>query len=118
MLWCDSLAAMRAQEEFTEQAVVPIKVLPHGEAHRTFVVLARPEGSVALGRFVNVLRFTVKEIDPSTGALRDPRSRHDCHQPTTRLTKLVYLLRTLLCSGAEVTKPQPYTAVSGSTMCL
>ncbi len=46
---------------------MPIKTLPHGEAHRTFVVLARPEGSVALGRLVNVLRFTVKEIDPSTG---------------------------------------------------
>ncbi len=59
---------LRAQDEFSEQAVVPIKVLPHGEAHRTFVVLTRPEGSIALGRFVNVLRFTVKEIDPYTGA--------------------------------------------------
>ena len=47
---------------------MPIKTLPHGEAHRTFVVLVRPEGSIALGRLVNVLRFTVKEIDPSTGA--------------------------------------------------
>lgn len=64
----DVLLTSCAQDEFSEQAVVPIKVLPHGEAHRTFVVLTRPEGSIALGRFVNVLRFTVKEIDPSTGA--------------------------------------------------
>ena len=54
--------------------MVPIKVLPHGDAHRTFVVLGRPEGSIATGRFVNVLRFTVKEIDPSTGMPSSP-----CH---------------------------------------
>ena len=33
------------------------------------VVLARPPGSMALGRFANTLRFRVKEIDPSTGEL-------------------------------------------------
>ena len=48
---------------------MPIPVLAFGETHRTFVVLARPAGSLALGRFINVLRFTVKEIDPSTGQL-------------------------------------------------
>ena len=73
-------AVLLPQEEFSEQAVVPVKELPHGEAHRTFVVLARPEGSIALGRLVNVLRFTVKEIDPSTGV--PPRAyqlqAHDC----------------------------------------
>lgn len=55
-----------------EELVLPIKVLPYGEVHRTFVVLGRPEGSLALGRFATVLRFTVKEIDPSTGAHRAP----------------------------------------------
>ena len=51
-----------------EEAVLPAAVLPFGEVQRCFVVLGRPEGSLALGRFVNVLHFTVKEIDPSTGA--------------------------------------------------
>ena len=59
-----------AQEDFAEELVLPIEVLPHGEVHCTFVVLGRPEGSLALGRFGTVLRFTVKEIDPSTGALQ------------------------------------------------
>ena len=48
--------------------VLPIEVLPYGEVQRTFVVLGRPQGSLAPGRFGTVLRFTVKEIDPSTGA--------------------------------------------------
>jgi len=32
-----------------------------------YVVLARPPGSMAIGRLLNTLRFRVKEIDPSTG---------------------------------------------------
>lgn len=50
-----------------EELVVSIPVLAFGDTLRTFVVLGRPAGSLALGRFINVLRFTVKEIDPSTG---------------------------------------------------
>jgi len=47
--------------------VVPLAVMPFGEVARTFVVLTRAEGSLALGKFACTLRFTVKEIDPSTG---------------------------------------------------
>ena len=46
---------------------MPLAVMPYGEVGRTFVALARPEGSLALGKFACTLRFTVKEIDPSTG---------------------------------------------------
>lgn len=51
--------------------MLPLSVMP-GEgspAGQTYVVLARPPGSMALGRFANTLRFRVKEIDPSTGEL-------------------------------------------------
>lgn len=32
-----------------------------------FTVLSRPEGSLASGKIANVLKFRVKEIDPTTG---------------------------------------------------
>jgi hypothetical protein len=52
--------------------VLPLAVMPgvDGGAGQTYVVLARPPGSMALGRFVCTLRFRVKEIDPSTGGRR------------------------------------------------
>jgi len=53
--------------EFEESTTVPLAVMPFGEVGRTFVVLSRTEGSLALGKFACTLRFTVKEIDPSTG---------------------------------------------------
>ena len=55
------------QEGFTEEAVLPLKEMPHDGVGQTYVVLAREPGSMALGRFLNILRFRVKEIDPSTG---------------------------------------------------
>lgn len=55
------------QPDFTEETVVPLPVMPFGEVGSTFVVLGRPEGSLALGKFPCTLRFTVKEIDPTTG---------------------------------------------------
>jgi hypothetical protein len=32
-----------------------------------FTILARPQGSLAAGKIANVLKFKVKEIDPSSG---------------------------------------------------
>ena len=63
------------QEEFEEEAIVPLERMPHGAVGHTFTLLQRPEGSMALGKLVNILRFKVKEIDPSTGARPWP---HGC----------------------------------------
>ncbi len=60
------------QEEFEEESVVPLDVMPLNAVGQTFTVLRRPEGSWALGKFANILRFKVKEIDPSSGARRCP----------------------------------------------
>lgn len=67
------------QEEFSEELVLPLAEMPHEGAGQTYVVLARPPGSMALGRFVNILRFRVKEIDPSTG--ERPSPLRPCHTP-------------------------------------
>lgn len=52
--------------------MLPLKVMPGVEEGpgQTYVVLARPPGSMALGRFLNILRFRIKEIDPTTGEAR------------------------------------------------
>ena len=55
------------QEEFEEVASIPLPSMAYNVAGQTFVVLARPEGTLATGKLLNTLRFTVKEIDPSTG---------------------------------------------------
>eukprot|EP00887_Chlorella_sp_A99_P007682 scaffold20.g7682.t1 len=54
-------------EDFSEELVLPLAVMPQSGAGQTYTVLSRAPGSLALGRFVNILRFRIKEIDPSTG---------------------------------------------------
>lgn len=61
------------QEEFEEDFVVPLDVMPLNGVGQTFTVLKRPAGSVALGKFVNILKFKVKEIDPSSGGYQTIR---------------------------------------------
>lgn len=70
------------QPDFAEEATVPLPVMPFGQIGSTYVVLGRPEGSLALGKFSCTLRFTVKEIDPSTGeaciTLTSPHADSPC----------------------------------------
>lgn len=55
------------QEEFEEEAELPLDVMPLNAVGHTFTILRRPAGSWALGKFANILRFKVKEIDPTSG---------------------------------------------------
>mmetsp|Transcript_28720 Transcript_28720/g.80856 ORF Transcript_28720/g.80856 Transcript_28720/m.80856 type:complete len:893 (+) Transcript_28720:167-2845(+) len=54
-------------EDFEEEAVIPLPVMPYNGTGATYVILRHEEGTIALGNFVNILRFTVKEVDPTTG---------------------------------------------------
>ena len=58
---------LSSQEDFTEALVLPLREMPHDGVGQAYTVLERPPGSMALGRFATVLRFRVREIDPSTG---------------------------------------------------
>jgi coatomer protein complex subunit gamma len=49
-------------DEFEEVASIPLKSLPYGSPGQTFLLLSKPEGAVALGKFGNVLKFKVKEV--------------------------------------------------------
>jgi hypothetical protein len=55
------------QEDFEEEAVVPLKRMEFGKVGQTYVLLRREPGSMAQGKLASTLQFTVKEIDPSSG---------------------------------------------------
>ncbi|MFQ6647934.1 hypothetical protein Gotur_021442, partial [Gossypium turneri] len=58
-------------EEFAEVASKPLRSLPYDSPGQTFVAFEKPEGVPAVGKFSNMLRFIVKEVDPSTGEAED-----------------------------------------------
>ncbi|KAF9684353.1 hypothetical protein SADUNF_Sadunf04G0109500 [Salix dunnii] len=54
-------------EDFTEVTSKPVRSLPYDTPGQTFVAFEKPDGITAVGKFSNMLRFIVKEVDPSTG---------------------------------------------------
>ncbi|GFQ00970.1 coatomer subunit gamma-2 [Phtheirospermum japonicum] len=58
-------------EEFADVGTKPLRSLPYDTPAQTFVAFEKPEGVPAVGKFSNVLRFIVKEVDPSTGEAED-----------------------------------------------
>ncbi|GAB4819163.1 hypothetical protein N2152v2_006209 [Parachlorella kessleri] len=79
--------------DFSEELVLPLGVMPQEGAGQCFTVLARPEGSMALGKFMNILRFRVKEIDPTTGEAEEEGYEDE------------YQLEDLEVSAADYIKP-------------
>ncbi|KAM7253442.1 hypothetical protein ACFE04_021596 [Oxalis oulophora] len=57
-------------DDFSQVATKPLRSLPYDSPGQTFVAFEKPE-SVAVGKFSNMLRFIVKEVDPSTGETDD-----------------------------------------------
>ena len=55
------------QEEFEEDALVPLARMAYGEVGQCWASFSKPPGALTTGRFVNTMRSRVKEIDPSTG---------------------------------------------------
>jgi len=55
------------QEEFEAESVLPLPTMPSDDVGQCFTVLRRPAGSLSGGKIANILKFTVKEIDPSSG---------------------------------------------------
>ncbi|PNT41389.1 hypothetical protein POPTR_004G153500v4 [Populus trichocarpa] len=54
-------------DDFAEVASKPLRSLPYDTPGQTFVAFEKPEGITTVGKFTNMLRFIVKEVDPSTG---------------------------------------------------
>ncbi|KAH9696110.1 Coatomer subunit gamma [Citrus sinensis] len=58
-------------EEFAEVASKPLRSLPYDSPGQIFGAFEKPEGVPAVGKFSNMLRFIVKEVDPTTGDVED-----------------------------------------------
>ncbi|KAK3420891.1 hypothetical protein EUGRSUZ_G00444 [Eucalyptus grandis] len=54
-------------EEFSEVASKPLRSLPYDSPGQTFVAFEKPDGVPAVGKFSNMLKFIVKEVDLPTG---------------------------------------------------
>ncbi|KAG2542295.1 hypothetical protein PVAP13_9NG843500 [Panicum virgatum] len=54
-------------EEFSEICSKPLASLPYSSTGQIFVAFEKPERVPAVGKFLNLLKFTVKEVDTSTG---------------------------------------------------
>ncbi|XP_077215233.1 coatomer subunit gamma-2-like isoform X2 [Tasmannia lanceolata] len=54
-------------EDFSEVASNPLRSLPYDSPGQTFVAFEKPEGVAAAGKFSNMLKFIVKEVDQATG---------------------------------------------------
>ena len=69
--------------------MLPLARMVYGEVGQSYVSLLRPDGATLVGKLTNVLKFTVKEIDPTTGL--NCQMLFNCHVDTRSGTTLRHL---------------------------
>ncbi|CAM6082467.1 unnamed protein product [Calypogeia fissa] len=67
--------------------------LPYGTAGQAFVAFQKPEGSVSVGKFLNTLKFIVKEVDPSSGEAEEDGYEDDFQLEELDVTAADYILK-------------------------
>ncbi|KAL9238200.1 hypothetical protein vseg_012661 [Gypsophila vaccaria] len=80
-------------EEFGEVATKPLRSLPYDTPGQTFVAFQKPEGVPAVGKFSNILRFIVKEVDPSTGEAEEDGVEDEYQLEDLEVAAADYMLR-------------------------
>ncbi|MBA0712049.1 hypothetical protein Golax_011174, partial [Gossypium laxum] len=80
-------------EEFAEVYSKPLRQLPYDSPGQTFVAFEKPEGVSAVGKFSNMLRFIVKEVDPSTGEVEDDGVEDEYQLEDLELVAADYMLK-------------------------
>ncbi|MBA0739093.1 hypothetical protein Gogos_012391 [Gossypium gossypioides] len=80
-------------EEFAEVVSKPLRQLPYDSPGQTFVAFEKPEGVSAVGKFSNMLRFIVKEVDPSTGEAEDDGVEDEYQLEDLELVAADYMLK-------------------------
>ena len=79
--------------DFEEELSLPLTVAPQEGAGQAYVVLVREGGGLVTGRFGCMLRFRVKEIDPTTGEAEEEGYEDE------------YQLEDVVASGSDYIKP-------------
>ncbi|CAO2813449.1 unnamed protein product [Amaranthus hypochondriacus] len=80
-------------EEFAEIASKPLRSLPYDTPGQTFVAFQKPEGVPAVGKFSNILRFIVKEVDPSTGEAEEDGVEDEYQLEDSEVVAADYMLK-------------------------
>ncbi|TVU47821.1 hypothetical protein EJB05_07430 [Eragrostis curvula] len=80
-------------EEFSGICSKPLRSLPYNEPDQIFVAFEKPECVPAIGKFSNVLRFTVKEVDTSTGEAEEDGVEDEYQIEEFEITAADYMLR-------------------------
>ncbi|KAF8772434.1 hypothetical protein HU200_005760 [Digitaria exilis] len=80
-------------EEFLEVASKPLESLPYDSPGQTFVAFEKPEGVIATGKFSNILKFIVKEVDPSTGEAEDDGVEDEYQLEDLEIVSADYMLK-------------------------
>ncbi|ONM52164.1 Coatomer subunit gamma [Zea mays] len=80
-------------DEFLEVASKPLESLPYDSPGQTFVAFENPEGVIATGKFSNILKFFVKEVDPSTGEAEDDGVEDEYQLEDLEIVSADYMLK-------------------------
>ncbi|MQL84266.1 hypothetical protein Taro_016769 [Colocasia esculenta] len=80
-------------EEFTEIASKPLRSLPYDSPGQTFVAFEKPAGVPAVGKFSNLLKFIVKEVDPATGEAEEEGVEDEYQLEDLEIVAADYMLK-------------------------
>ncbi|KAM0896208.1 hypothetical protein ACQ4PT_023337 [Festuca glaucescens] len=80
-------------EEFSEVCSKPLKSLPYDSPGQIFVAFEKPDHVPATGKFSNVLKFTVKEVDTSSGEVDEDGVEDEYQIEDLDIVPADYMLR-------------------------
>ncbi|MQL82750.1 hypothetical protein Taro_015253 [Colocasia esculenta] len=80
-------------EEFSEVASKPLRSLAYDSPGQTFVAFKKPAGVPSVGKFSNLLKFIVKEVDPSTGEAEEEGVEDEYQLEELEITAADYMLK-------------------------
>ncbi|XP_047089914.1 coatomer subunit gamma-1 [Lolium rigidum] len=80
-------------EDFSEVCSKPLKSLPYDSPGQIFVAFEKPDHVPATGKFSNVLKFTVKEVDTSSGEVDEDGVEDEYQIEDLDIVPADYMLR-------------------------
>ncbi|CAA7387861.1 unnamed protein product [Spirodela intermedia] len=80
-------------EEFSEVASKPLRFLPYNSPGQTFVAFEKPAGAATVGKFSNLMKFFVKEVDPSTGEAEEEGAEDEYQLEDVEVSAADYMLK-------------------------
>ncbi|KAK3240866.1 hypothetical protein CYMTET_49332 [Cymbomonas tetramitiformis] len=104
-------------EELQEEFTLPLVSMPLNECGETYVCMKRAEGSFAVGKYACTLKFTVKEVDPSTGEAEEDGYEDEYQLEDIEVSVLDYLQKTAVSnfrkSWEDIDEEMEQTSVYG-----